>query len=105
MGEDGLFEIKDKNCTKCGSKTIFRDTKETFCGDCGHIVESKNIVDAVIDDQLKLKVGKIYSSRKLEEMVRGEYKDLYFFMNTILNSDRIQTYFKVLPKVSKKNKK
>jgi ribosomal protein S27AE len=105
MGEDGLFEVEGKICAKCNSKTIFRDTKETFCGDCGYIVESKSIVDAMIDDQLKLQIGKIYSSKKLEEIVRGKYEDLYFFMNYLLNSDRLQPYFKILPKVTNNNEK
>jgi ribosomal protein S27AE len=98
MAEKKLFQVKGKKCPKCGSGTILRDTEATFCGDCGNVIEETGIVDAMIDEQLKLEVGKIYSAQDLEEMVKQKYADTYFFMNALLSSDRLQLHFKVLPK-------
>jgi ribosomal protein S27AE len=98
MVEKDLFQVKGRKCPRCGSGTILRDTEATFCGDCGHVIEQTGIVDAMIDEQLKLEVGKIYSSQDLEEMVKQKYADTYFFMNALLSSDRLQPHFKVLPR-------
>jgi ribosomal protein S27AE len=98
MEEKNLFQVKGKKCPQCGSGIILRDTEATFCGDCGHMIEHTGIVDAMIDEQLKLEVGKTYSAQDLEEMIKQKYADTYFFMNALLSSDRLQPYFKVLPK-------
>lgn len=98
MAEENLFTVKGKRCPKCGSETIFRDPEATFCGDCGYVVEQLGIVDAMIDEDLKLEAGRIYSAQELEEMVKEKYADFYFYMNTLLSSDRMQPHFKVLPK-------
>ncbi len=96
--EKDLFQVKGKKCPKCSSKTVLRDTEATFCGDCGQVIEQTGIVDAIIDEQLRLEVGKIYSAHDLEEMVKQKYVDTYFFMNALLSSNRLQPYFKILPK-------
>jgi len=98
MAEENLFTVKGKKCPKCGSETIFRDPEATFCGDCGFVVEQLGIVDAMIDEDLRLEAGRIYSAQELEEMVKKRYGDFYFYMNTLLSSDRMQAHFKVLPK-------
>jgi ribosomal protein S27AE len=98
MVEKDLFQVKGIKCPKCGSGTILRDTEATFCGDCGTVIEQTSIVDAMIDEQLKLEVGKIYSAQNLEEMVKQKFSDTYFSMNALLSSDRLQPHFKVLPK-------
>ena len=98
MAEKDLFQVKGKKCPQCGSGTILRDTEATFCGDCGHIIEQTGIVDAMIDEHLKLEAGKIYSAEELEEMVKQTFDDPYFSVNVLLSSGRLQTYFKVLPK-------
>ncbi|OYT47155.1 hypothetical protein B6U79_04505 [Candidatus Bathyarchaeota archaeon ex4484_231] len=102
MAEKDLFQVKGRICPKCGSETILRDTEATFCGDCGHIIEETGIVDAMIDEQLKLEIGKVYSAQDLEEMIKKKYSDAYFFMNALLSSDRLQPYFKILPKTKTK---
>ena len=101
MAEKDLFQVKNRVCPECGSKAIMRDTEATFCGDCGHVLEKTGIVDAIIDEQLKLEIGKVYSARDLEELVRAKYSDLYFYMNELLTSDRLQPHFKILPKETK----
>lgn len=98
MSEKDLFKVKGKKCSVCGSQTILRDTDATFCGDCGNVVEQIGLADALIDQHLKLEIGQIYSAETLEEMIKENYSDLYFFMNALLSSDRLQTYFKILPK-------
>jgi ribosomal protein S27AE len=98
MEEKNLFQVKGKKCPQCGSGTILRDTEATFCGDCGHVIEQIGIVDAMIDEQLKLEVGKTYSAQDLEEMIKQKYADTYFYMNALLSSDRLQPHFKVLSK-------
>jgi ribosomal protein S27AE len=98
MVEKDLFRVKGLKCPKCGSATILRDTEATFCGDCGAVIEQTSIVDAMIDEQLKLEVGRTYSAQDLEEMVKTKFDDPYFSMNALLSSGRLQTYFKVLPK-------
>ena len=98
MAEENLFTVKGKKCPKCGSETVFRDPEATFCGDCGYVVEHLGIADAMIDEDLRLEEGRIYSARELEEMVKKKYPDFYFHMNTLLSSDRMQPHFKVLPK-------
>ena len=98
MTEENLFTVKGKKCPKCGSETIFRDPEATFCGDCGFVVEQLGIADAMIDGDLKLEAGRIYSAVELEGMVRERYGDFYLYMNTLLSSDRMQPHFKVLPK-------
>ncbi|MEM2130018.1 MAG: TFIIB-type zinc ribbon-containing protein [Candidatus Bathyarchaeia archaeon] len=98
MAEKDLFQVKGKKCSKCGSEMILRDTEATFCGDCGYVLEQTGIVDAMIDEQLKLEVGKIYSAEEIENMVKQKYADTYFFMNALLSSGRLQPYFKILPK-------
>ena len=100
MVEKELFQVKGRRCPKCGSGTILRDTEATFCGDCGHVLEQTGIVDAMIDEQLKLEAGKIYSAQELEEIVQQKYTDTYFFMNALLSSGRLQPHFKILPKQS-----
>jgi ribosomal protein S27AE len=101
MAEKDLFQVKNRVCPECGSKAIMRDTEATFCGDCGHVLEKTGIADAIIDEQLKLEVGKVYSAQDLEDMVRATYPDAYFYMNALLGSDRLRPYFKVLPKETK----
>ena len=98
MTEENLFTVKGKKCPQCGSETIFRDTEATFCGDCGYVVEQLGIADAIIDEDLRLEAGRIYSAQELEEMVKEKYTDFYFFMNALLSSERLQPHFKVLPK-------
>jgi ribosomal protein S27AE len=98
MPEENLFTARGKKCPKCGSETVFRDTAATFCGDCGYVIEQVGIADAMIDEDLKLEAGKIYSAEELEEMVKQRYSDFFLFMNTLLSSDRMQPHFKVLPK-------
>jgi hypothetical protein len=95
-----LFEVKNKKCPKCKAKKVFRDTEVTFCGDCGKVINHNSIVDVIIDENLKLEVGKIYSAKKIEEKIKNNFADNYFFMNALLSSNRLQPYFKVL---SKKN--
>ncbi|MCW4020140.1 MAG: TFIIB-type zinc ribbon-containing protein [Candidatus Bathyarchaeota archaeon] len=99
MAEKDLFKVRGRKCPECGSETIFRDTEATFCGDCGNVIEKTGIVDAMIDEQLNLEVGKIYSAQNLEDVVREKYGDFFFFINALLSSDRMQPHFKVLPKV------
>ena len=98
MGEKDLYSVKGLKCPKCGSGTILRDTEATFCGSCGAVIEQTSIVDAMIDEQLKLEAGKIYSAEDLEEMVKQKFDDPYFSVNVLLSSGRLQHYFKVLPK-------
>lgn len=98
MTEENLFTVRGKKCPECGSETIFRDTEATFCGDCGCVLEQLGIADAIIDEDLRLEAGRIYSSQELEEMVKEKYRDFYFFMNALLSSERLQPHFKVLPK-------
>jgi ribosomal protein S27AE len=104
MAEKDLYQVKNRVCPECGSQAIMRDTEATFCGDCGHVLDKTSIVDAIIDEQLKLEVGKVYSAQDIEELVRKKYSDAYFYMNTLLSSDRLQQYFKVLPKEEKRSK-
>ena len=100
MVEKDLYRVKGLKCPKCGSGTILRDTEATFCGDCGAVIEQTSIVDAMIDEQLKLEAGKIYSAEDIEEMVKHKFDDPYFSVNVLLGSGRLQPYFKVLPKQS-----